>query len=81
MENNPIEKCVICKKDTTYYFNDHIDMRYGYIESIGQLCKPCYDTRINRSHIIIPENIICKTPNDQELGGKVRDIYWQHKQQ
>ena len=79
--NDIYENCILCGVETTTLKTTHIDFRTGYIEGAGQLCKPCYDTGINRSHIAIPENIICKTPNDQELGGKVRDIYWQHKQQ
>lgn len=41
--NNPIDKCVICDKDTEYKFNDHIDFRYGYVEGAGQCCKECYE--------------------------------------
>ena len=80
MENNPIEKCVLCKKDTTYNFNDHIDMRYGYIEGIGQLCIQCYNRGLNSNHITISKDTIYDTPNDQELGRKVRDLYLQHNQ-
>jgi hypothetical protein len=80
MENNPIEKCILCGKDTTYHFNDHIDFRIGYIEGAGQLCKSCHDRGTNRNYMTIPENLVYNTPNDQELGGKVREIYWQHKQ-
>lgn len=79
MDNNPIEKCIVCGKDTTYYFNDHIDMRYGYIEGAGQCCRTCYNKGTNRSYITIPETLVEDTPNDQELGGKVRQLYWQSK--
>lgn len=41
--NNPIEKCVSCKTDTEYRFNDSIYYRHGYIEGAGQLCKECYE--------------------------------------
>ena len=37
------ELCVTCKKETTYYREDHIDYRIGYIEGSGQLCLDCYD--------------------------------------
>lgn len=77
--NNPIEKCIVCGKDTTYHFNDHIDMRYGYIEGAGQCCVSCYDRGTQRRYITIPEDLIYNTPNDQELGGKVRELYWQSK--
>ena len=36
------ELCVTCKKETTYYREDHIDQRIGYIK-VGQLCLDCYD--------------------------------------
>jgi hypothetical protein len=81
MQNNPIEKCVICGKDTHYRFNDHIDMRIGYIEGSGQGCyQPsiCEQARKN-SLISISEQVIHETPNDLELGAKVRRIYWNHK--
>jgi|TARA_B100001939_G_scaffold220227_1_gene189547 hypothetical protein len=37
------ELCVTCKKETTYYREDHIDQRIGYIKGSGQLCLDCYD--------------------------------------
>ena len=37
------ELCVICNKETTYYREDHIDQRIGYIRGSGQLCLDCYD--------------------------------------
>jgi hypothetical protein len=40
---NPIEKCVLCDKETNYRFNDHIDYRVRYIEGAGQLCIECYN--------------------------------------
>lgn len=79
MDSNPIEKCIVCGKDTTYYFNDHIDMRYGYIEGAGQCCVSCFDKEKNTKQITVPEYLVYNTPNDQELGNKVRDIYWQSK--
>ena len=37
------EKCVVCKEETKYNKEDHIDFRIGYIEGSGQLCLNCYD--------------------------------------
>ena len=37
------ELCVTCNKETTYYREDHIDQRIGYIRGSGQLCLDCYD--------------------------------------
>ena len=39
---NPIEKCIVCGKETPYKFNDHIDTRVGYVEGAGQSCHSCY---------------------------------------
>lgn len=69
------EKCVICAALTPYDESTHIDMRVGYVEGLGQLCYNCYKLGTNRNHILVPENIIIDTPNDMELGGKVRRIY------
>lgn len=83
MEHNPIEKCVVCGKDTPYRFNDHIDTRYGYVEGSGQGCyqpNACSSEKKSRSVLCIPESMVFNTPNDQELGEKVRNIYWQTKE-
>jgi hypothetical protein len=81
-QNNPIDKCVICGKDTPYRFNDHIDIRIGYIEGGGQGCfqsQICSQEK-SRRQFTITEEMIYNTPNDQELGEKIREIYWQSKQ-
>ena len=67
--------CVLCGVETPYNFETHIDYRYGYVEGTGQLCKSCYDDGTKREQILIPANLIYNTPNDQELGAKVRQIY------
>jgi hypothetical protein len=81
MENNPIDKCVMCGKDTPYRFNDHIDIRIGYVEGAGQGCYQAHICSQERSRrlITVSEELIYSTPNDQELGGKVREIYWGFK--
>jgi len=43
MENNQIEKCILCGVDTEYTFGTHIDYRYGYVEGAGQCCRECYE--------------------------------------
>jgi hypothetical protein len=80
MEHNPIEKCVVCGKDTPYRFNDHIDTRYGYVEGSGQGCYQPNVCSMNKGTLCIPELMVYDTPNDQELGKKVRSIYWETKQ-
>lgn len=69
------DKCVLCGAETPYEEDVHIDFRLGYVEGVGQLCRACHDRGTNRQHILIPTDIIYNTPNDQELGGKVRRIY------
>jgi hypothetical protein len=71
------DKCVLCGVETPYEFETHVDMRIGYIEGAGQLCKACYNKGTEREQITIPIDIIYNTPNDQELGSKVRIIYYQ----
>ena len=92
-KNNPIEKCVICGADTQYRFNDHIDYRFNYVEGAGQLCSKCYhfDTisvtkdenpiplDSHRQLFTVSEYMVLSTSNDQELGAKVRQLYWESK--
>jgi hypothetical protein len=40
-ELDEIEKCVICKKETKYSKNTHINEREFYVKGIGQLCENC----------------------------------------
>lgn len=39
------DTCVLCGKETEYTVNDHIDIRYGYVEGCGQVCRECYDKK------------------------------------
>ena len=86
----PNEICIICGNETNVDVNTHIDYRYGYVEGAGQCCKECYDktnktyddyaTKImkNRTTLItISAEDILNTPNDMELGAKVRKLYWE----
>lgn len=75
------DTCVLCGVETPYEFETHIDRRLGYIEGVGQLCKNCYDMGTNRTYILVPEHIIRNTPNDMELGGKVRVLYYENKEE
>jgi hypothetical protein len=73
-----IEYCVLCGSETPYTINTHIDFRDGYVEGVGQLCRICYyKNPEEKTHISIPKNTVRDTPNDAELGGKVRQIYWE----
>jgi hypothetical protein len=73
------DKCVLCGVETTYDFNTHIDMRHGYIEGAGQLCSTCYSRGTEHGAIAVDYNIILGTPNDQELGAKVRQLYYENR--
>ena len=73
------DHCILCGVETAYKRSTHIDMRHGYIEGAGQLCPNCYSRGTDRNHLAIPEHIIYNTPNDQELGAKVRELYWENK--
>lgn len=71
--------CVSCGAETAYDISTHVDMRNGYVEGLGQLCAKCYTAGTNRNHILVPESTIINTPNDNELGEKVRQIYHETK--
>ena len=71
--------CIMCGVETPYDFKTHIDMRLGYIEGVGQLCRSCFNGTKDVNDIIVPFHMIENIPNDQELGGKVRSIYWESK--
>lgn len=65
------DTCVICGVDTPYEFQTHIDLRYGYVEGLGQLCEKCH--QLDRTEkVCIPMDLIKDTPNNMELGEKVR---------
>jgi rubrerythrin len=85
------ETCVLCGKQTDVKITTHIDYRYGYVEGSGQCCRECYnktyDTKesnyisnvmkLRTTLITISAEDIVNTPNDFELGEKVRRKYWE----
>ena len=71
------DNCIVCGVETPYDFETHIDIRIGYIEGAGQLCSKCYSEGIDHSCLAISKHMIYNTPNDAELGGKIRQIYWE----
>lgn len=77
MKSDDIENCVLCGAETPYKRSTHIDYRTGYIEGAGQLCKSCYNRGSERRQILIPADMVYNTPNDAELGAKVRKLYWE----
>jgi hypothetical protein len=76
---NEYDHCVLCGVETAYKRSTHIDMRHGYIEGAGQLCPNCYSRGTEHGAIAVDYNTILGTPNDQELGAKVRKLYWENK--
>ena len=85
-KKNPIEKCVICGEATQYRFNDHVDLRYNYVEGAGQLCDKCANKDeepipldSHKNLFTVSEYMVLSTANDQELGNKVRQLYWESK--
>ena len=85
-KNNPIEQCVICGEPTQYRFNDHVNFRFNYVEGAGQLCNKCGNKDeepialdSHRNLFTVSEYTVLSTPNDQELGAKVRQLYWESK--
>lgn len=85
---NPIDKCILCGEDTPYHFNDHIDMRVGYVEGAGQLCTKCLNKDEkepaglgtpfpDRRLLLVEVDMIRRTPNDMELGAKVRQLFYE----
>ena len=72
------ETCVMCGEETTTLKTTHVDFRYGYVEGAGQLCRECYLGE-DRNLITINSRTILDTPNDAELGAKVRELYWESK--
>lgn len=69
------DKCILCGVETPYDYETHVDLRIGYIEGAGQLCSGCYNKDTKPSHTCVPDDMIKDTPNDQELGDKVRQMY------
>jgi hypothetical protein len=76
---NEFEHCILCGVETSVKIGTHIDMRHGYIEGAGQLCPNCYSRGTEHGAIAVDYNTILGTPNDQELGSKVRKLYWLNK--
>lgn len=43
IRNDEYEVCTMCGDTVPYLKSTHIDLRNGYIEGAGQLCKDCYE--------------------------------------
>jgi rubrerythrin len=85
------ETCVLCGEKTDVKITTHIDYRYGYVEGSGQCCRNCYNKtysiqeedyvtkvmKLRTTLVTISAEDILNTPNDYELGEKVRRKYWE----
>jgi hypothetical protein len=71
------DKCVMCGVETEYDMHTNIHLRYGYIEGMGQLCIKCRKDEEPEKTISVPIDLIKSTPNDMELGEKIRKLYYQ----
>ena len=70
------ENCILCGVETPYDFDTNVELRNHYIEGLGQLCRFCYNEgSVPKSHILIPISTIIDTPNDMELGKKIRHSF------
>jgi len=72
------EDCILCGDKTDVLRSTHIDFRTGYIEGAGQLCIKCWNKGTDRRHMAVPMSMVYDTPNDQELGAKVRQLYYEN---
>ena len=68
------DTCVMCGKITPYDYETNIHLRYGYVEGMGQLCLPCYNGEKNEETLTITKKMVRDTPNDMDLGEKIRNI-------
>lgn len=68
------DNCVICGRETPYTTETHIDSRIGYIEGMGQLCLGCLEDKLDDETICISKDVILNTPNDFDLGAKIRNL-------
>jgi hypothetical protein len=75
------DNCISCGVETPYHRDVNIDYRSHYVEGAGQMCKNCWDDLCGSGEdtiYFIPESMIKETPNDFELGQKVRSMYNQN---
>jgi hypothetical protein len=66
------DKCVMCGVETEYNIYTNVNLRYGYIEGMGQLCVKCRKDEEPEKTISIPIDLIKSISNDMELGEKIR---------
>lgn len=84
------EACISCGCDTRISVDTHVESRMYYEVGVGQFCQKCYTSsnsltedynapkkfgaNENVNRVVIDAKLIRNTPNDQELGGKIRRL-------
>jgi len=83
------EACVSCGCNTGISVDTHIEFRSCYVEGIGQFCHSCYNkssltedynapkkfgANENVDRLVIDAKLINDTPNNYELGEKIRRL-------
>jgi len=84
------EVCIVCGKTTNVLKQTHIDYRNFYVEGAGQCCKECYNKtddssldyqnkimKFRTTLVTLTAEDIIDTPNNSELGAKVRKKMWE----
>jgi len=72
----PNEKCILCGEETNIDVTTHVDSRVGYEDGSGQICVTCHLKEISREQMVIPTYLVNLYPNNQELGSKVRQMFY-----
>jgi hypothetical protein len=70
----------MCGQETPYDETTHIDLRHGYVEGCGQVCKTCWDKTYpdtETKYMKIPRDLVLDTPNDFALGEAIRKLFYQ----
>lgn len=42
LNTDNLETCVVCKKETKVNRNTPVDLRFHYIDGVGELCADCH---------------------------------------
>jgi hypothetical protein len=72
------DNCISCGVQTPYQRDVNIEYRSHYVEGAGQMCKECWGDLSGSGEdriYFVPESMIKDTPNDLELGSKVRAMF------
>ena len=65
--------CVICGEESLYDENEHVELRLGYIECVGQLCLDCYEQTYMRLWSTLDPEVIQQHIEEAENAEKEND--------